>query len=136
GRGGGEGAPPGGGGGAAPESRARREARGSDGRGPAGRASAAPGSGGGGDGVGGVPEGRGGGCQGRESSRRYRWAMSASATPWDHPNPSCVGYSPPPARASRSTTSYFSTILPVASYVRRFRASQCSRAASDRSAPP
>jgi small-conductance mechanosensitive channel len=39
---------------------------------------------------------------------------SASATPFVHPNPSCVGYSPPPARRCTSTTSYFSVILPVA----------------------
>src|SRR5258706_8512379 len=63
-------------------------------------------------------------------------AASASATPFVHPNPSCVGYSPPPARRCGSTTSYFSVILPVARYVRRFRASQRSRAASARSARP
>lgn len=38
-------------------------------------------------------------------------AASARATPFDQPNPSCVGYSPPPAGRLRSTTSYFSVIF-------------------------
>ena len=38
----------------------------------------------------------------------------ASATPFVHPKPSCVGYSPPPAGRLRSSTSYFSVILPTA----------------------
>src|SRR2546425_7727879 len=50
------------------------------------------------------------GCQ----SGGIRPFSSASATPFVHPNPSCVGYSPPPARRCTSTTSYFSVILPVA----------------------
>ncbi len=41
-------------------------------------------------------------------------AVGSGATPFVHPNPSCVGYSPPPARRRKSTTSYFSVILPVA----------------------
>src|SRR5207302_10252634 len=63
-------------------------------------------------------------------------ATSANATPLVHPNPSCVGYSPPPARRRKSTTSYFSVILPVALYVRRLSASQRSRARAARSPRP
>ncbi len=50
----------------------------------------------------------------RQDYRARTCAASASATPLVHPNPSCVGYSPPPAWRRRSTTSYFSVILPVA----------------------
>src|SRR5581483_12089099 len=39
---------------------------------------------------------------------------SDSATPLVQPKPSWVGYSPPPAGLVRSSTSYFSVILPVA----------------------
>src|SRR5207244_10951237 len=50
----------------------------------------------------------------RAGGRTPSSAASASATPLVHPNPSCVGYSPPPARRRTSTTSYFSVIFLVA----------------------
>ncbi len=40
----------------------------------------------------------------------------ARYTPLVQPNPSCAGYSPPPARSEVSSTLYFSIILPVAAY--------------------
>ena len=52
---------------------------------------------------------------GTRSSGDGHRSMRASATPFVQPNPSCVGYSPPPARFIRSTTSYFSVIRRVSS---------------------
>src|SRR5262252_4122971 len=63
-------------------------------------------------------------------------ALNANATPFVQPKPSCRAYSPPPARRLRSTTSYFSTIRPVARYVRRLSASHRSRALLARATPP
>ena len=56
-----------------------------------------------------LPHGR----TGAGALRARSCAAMACATPFVHPNPSCVGYSPPPARLFRSATSYFSVILPV-----------------------
>src|SRR5256886_17431041 len=49
------------------------------------------------------------GCQ----SGGIRPFSSASATPFVHPNPSCVGYSPPPAPRCPPTTPYVSDNVPL-----------------------
>ena len=63
-------------------------------------------------------------------------AAIARATPLVQPNPSCAGYSPPPARFVRSMTSYFSVIFPVTRYVRRLSASHLVRASIAMSSRP
>src|ERR1700730_1472323 len=52
--------------------------------------------------------------------------ISFNNTPFVHPNPSCPGYSPPPAGLVRSFTSYFSINLPVCLNTLTFKLTQRS----------